>query len=139
MKSTKKKSRAGIARTETIEKLFRLFIQPILPHFIVAPGTTENVLHRKLEMYFDRENRDIWLCRAKFPFKITGPSWVTPSTPHKLHVDGTGDRNVEKGNYLWVRMDAMRPDIIDVEFKDQVFAVRASDWEVFSSKCEYIL
>lgn len=138
MKSTKR-SRAGIARTETIEKLFRLFIQPILQSFIVPPGSTDNVLHRKMELYFDKTNRDIWLCRAKYPFTIKGPQWLTPSTPDRLHVDGTGNRNVPKGGYLWVRLDAKRPDIVDVEYLDQVFAVRSSDWQVFSSKCEYLL
>lgn len=135
-KSTK--SRAGIARTEVAERIFSLFIKPILRDFIVAPNSTVNELHRKLEMWFDNDKRDIWIVKAKSPFNIVGPRWYTTGTPERLHVYGDGERRVEKGEYMYVRTDERRPDVVDVEYKEQVFAVRATDWSVLQEKCEFI-
>lgn len=133
------KGRSGIARTETIAKIFKLFIQPLIKEFVIPQNATENVLHRKLELYFDKDNRDIWLVRAKSPFIITGPRWYTPDTPERLHVHGDGNRHVVKGDYLYVRSDGKRPDVVDIEFKDQVFATRTTDWSVLSEKVEFVL
>lgn len=139
MARTIKKGRAGIARTETTLKIFNLFVKPILMEFILAPGATQDVLHRKLEMYFGKDDRDIWLVRAKVAFTIKGPRWLTDSTPEREHLQGFGERQVAKSDYLWVRTDALRPDLIDVEYKEQVFVCRTTDWAVLSEKCEYIL
>ena len=138
MARSTKKGRAGIARTESVLKIFDLFIKPLMREFIVAPNTTENVLHRKLEMWFNRDTRDIWFVKARLPFAITGPRWVSPSTPERLHIHGDGDRTVAKGDVLCVRTDERRPDTIEIEFKDQVFVTRATDWAVQSEKVDYL-
>lgn len=132
------KPRAGIARTETIARIFDLFIKPLLREFILPANATENVLHSKLEMWFNKNERDIWYVKCRFPFNITGPRWMSTSTPERLHIHGDGDRAVSKGDVLCVRTDSRRPDIVEVEFKNQVFVTRATDWSVLSEKVDYL-
>ena len=138
IKTTKKKSRAGIARTDTVFKIFNLFIKPLIKEFVVPPTATENVLHRKLEMWFNKDERDIWDVKCRVPFIIVGPRWMSLSTPERFHVYGDGDRTVSKGDYLCVRTDIRTPDIVEVQFKEQVFVMRATEWSVLSEKVEWI-
>ena len=134
--TTKKTSRAGIARTDTVFRIFNLFIKPLIKEFIIAPNSTENILHRKLEMWFNKDDRDIWDVRAKSPFNLVGPRWMSLSTPERMHIHGDGERAVVKGDILCVRMDARTPNIVEVQFKEQVFVMRSYEWAVLSEKCE---
>ncbi len=131
--------RGGISRSEVTARIFKLFVAPLMNDFVVNRHTTDNQLHAKLEMWFNKDSRDIWLARATGSFKIPGPRWLTDSTPERLHVHGMGDRHVKKGDYLWIRYDSHKPDTVDVEFKDQVFVVQTSDWKVYADRVEEIL
>lgn len=128
-----------IARNQTAKKIFDLFVRPLLEEFIV-PHDPEfpNETQKRLEMFFCKDTRHVWAVKCIEPFKILGPAWKSPDTPLSLFVDGSGDRNVRPGDFLWIRFDSTRPDITEVEFKDQVFNVRTYDWNELSLKCEEV-
>lgn len=131
------KKRSGVLKTEAAEKIFKLFIEPIASQFILPPGLDDE-FRTRMDMFFDVKNRDVWVVKARRPFGIVGPRWKDLSAPAALLLSGEGDRAVKKGDYLWVRYDALRPDIVEVEHKEQNFLVRKSDWDVLGSYCDFI-
>lgn len=129
--------RSGMLKTEAAEKIFRLFIEPIARQFIIPEGHPDDYKTR-MEMFFDVKNRDIWVVKCRRPFNIVGPRWKDLSTPEAPLIAGDGERAVKKGDLMWVRYDALRPDIVEVEFKEQNFFVRKTDWDVLGSYCDFI-
>lgn len=132
------KRRGGVSRSPVTKEIFRIFIAPLLNEFFLSPQNADNPLHAKLELFFCKPTRHIWLFRVVKPFKMLGPAWMTPDTPQRMHVDGAGDRDAKPGDPIYVRFDSTKSGSVDIEFKEQIFVMNLSDWQVLSEKCEEI-
>lgn len=134
----KGKSHRSVFRAQATTDIFNLFLKPLMKQFELGVKDPLEDLQARLEFLFCKETRHIWLFKCRRDFKIIGPRWSTTSAPEKLRVDGDGERDVKTGDYLWVRFDATRPLITEMEYKDQVFSLSTLDWQVLSEYCEEV-
>lgn len=120
--------RRKISFTEEMKRFLKALVFPMFAN-IQVNANEDDVLRAKLDIWFDAKNRDVMLYQAVGTIKIVGPRWHSLSTPEKPFVSGDGRRTINAGDILWVRMDSRAPDVLDVEFKDQVFKVKTYDFK----------
>lgn len=119
--------------TDTLKRIYELFVRPFIKQY-VTHDSLENVA---IDAFFNSTDRKVYFCKAKEPFRISGPSWASESEPFRL-VPGAGRRHVEKGQPLVLRLDRRTPDRSELEFDGQVFVLSKAELALIQEKIEVV-
>ena len=136
----KKKNRKGrkprfIPRNGIDHQFYNLFLKPFMRNYVFTDG--QNHFSEGIKAFFGAHYRSVYWCRATQPFELPGWIWRTPDDPSIRYPAG-GNRRVTKGNQLVIREDLRTPNRIDIEFKNQVFMLKKSQWDVIQEKIQRI-
>ena len=121
--------------TGAIKDIFSLFVKPISR--VLAPGEEENSLDHGIHRLFDADRRPIPWAQATGTFYLRGKRWVNGQTPH-ITEEGFRAVRVNKGDKLVIRFDEFMPDRIDIEFDEEVYSLKWTEWEVIRSRVEFV-
>jgi hypothetical protein len=107
----------------SIADIFRHFFGPLVRY-----KHEEQSLGQFMGELFGLNERTITRYKVKKPFKIPG---LFATAPHRK-IQGIGERNVKRGDILWVRTDITKPNSIDVQWlkpgQDLVFELNEREF-----------
>jgi hypothetical protein len=116
---------SALGASGTLRKIFNLFMKPLFKDMIVKDDMflDEHEFTSKLNLWFDAKHREIFFCEVLETFRITGTRWAAKDQPHAPLVTGVTSPEIRRGTAVWVRVDARRPDIVELETEGHMYMV----------------